>query len=201
MRRIVQQVAADVKGAAQCYTGTGQVQPTVGYPVNIFLPNSAHLLNFEGFIRQCDFADVSKLGISLHERWVSVHPAVISLVGCAAKVVRAGGGSITVAIPNERVAALRYLQRMKLFEACGVNPELEMVEHEAAGRFIPLTQIQTKAWVAVSVGEQAAAMGAPGQFHEDFSRETARASEQLQELEDKMRSDLLPAAAGAARDV
>jgi len=39
--------------------------------------------------------------------------------------------------------ALAYLIRMGLFEFLGIDPEKTIQPHEAAGRFIPLTQIRT----------------------------------------------------------
>jgi hypothetical protein len=49
------------------------------------------------------------------------------------------------------------------------------------------------AWVDVHVGEDAASAGAPGNFHQDFIRDSERATALMAELEDKMRTDLLPA--------
>src|SRR5260370_39309182 len=41
------------------------------------------------------------------------------------------------------VASVPYLVRMKLFEHLGIQPPREIIEHEEAGRFIPLTQIKS----------------------------------------------------------
>jgi hypothetical protein len=50
--------------------------------------------------------------------------------------------------------------------------------------------------VAVSVGEDAASAGAPGNFHQDFIRDSERATALMAELEDKMRTHLPPASDG-----
>lgn len=55
---------------------------------------------------------------------------------------RAQGGEIRVAdIPGHR--SIAYLIRMKLFDVLGMEPGRQITEHEASGRFIPLTQIQS----------------------------------------------------------
>ncbi len=110
--------------------------------VRLVFPNSAHLQNIEGFISKSDPTGPG-LEICFHPRWVSVHPVVIAIAACAAARARAKGEAVTLSIPNRSVASLRYLQRMGLFEITGTDPGLSQVEHESAGRFIPLACIAT----------------------------------------------------------
>jgi anti-sigma regulatory factor (Ser/Thr protein kinase) len=110
-------------------------------PVRISLPNSAHLQNLQGFLKKCAYNNPTRLDFSMHDRWVSVHPAVLAMTACAAAAVRHSNG--TVDGNAEQIGALPYLIRMKLFDYLGLDPKKAIQEHEAAGRFIPLTQIRT----------------------------------------------------------
>lgn len=112
--------------------------------MRIILPNSAHLLNLEAFLRNSDFQDPTLLDLRLHERWVSVHPVALALTACAGACVRAAGGRVTLSIPDPTIAFVNYLVRMGLFDHLGVDPPREIVEHEPAGRFVPITQIRSK---------------------------------------------------------
>lgn len=114
-----------------------------GYPVRIFLPNSANLRNLESFIRKFDPSDISRLEVTFHDKYVGVHPAVLAMTACAGVVVREAGGTIDCAPPV--IQSLQYPTRMKLFDHLGVEPPEEIVEHESSGRFIPVTRITTAA--------------------------------------------------------
>jgi anti-sigma regulatory factor (Ser/Thr protein kinase) len=109
--------------------------------MKIKLPNGADLRNITGFIQNLDTQDQSTLDFSMHDRWVFVHPAVLALTACAAELVHSSGGKFVGTVPNIR--SLTYLIRMKLFDYVRLPPPIEIVEHEEAGRFIPLTQIKT----------------------------------------------------------
>ncbi len=111
--------------------------------MRIFLPNSAHLLNLGAFLRGCETRDPSELHVVFHPRWVSVHPVAMALTACAGATVRATGGAVHLDIPNPGIAFVHYLARMRLFEHLGVPPPRAVVEHEPAGRFVPITQVRT----------------------------------------------------------
>lgn len=112
--------------------------------MRVFLPNSAHLGNIEGFLRHFDPADPSRLEVAFHDRWVSVHPMVLAMVACVGATARADGIPVTVDVPNIR--SLPYLVRMKLFEHLGAEKQVgKVIEHEASGRFIPITQVTSNA--------------------------------------------------------
>jgi hypothetical protein len=85
--------------------------PRKSIPVmKINLPNSANLQNITGFLRDIDAKDKTHFELSMHPKWVAVHPAVLALNACAAESVRASGGSFSGAIPN--IGSLPYLIRM-----------------------------------------------------------------------------------------
>ena len=111
--------------------------------MKIHLPNSAYLQNLQGFLRQCSGENPERLDFSMHDSWVSVHPAVLAMTACAAALVRHNGGTING--KSEAHPALAYLIRMGLFEFLGIDPGRIIQPRDPAGRFIALTQIRTSA--------------------------------------------------------
>ena len=85
------------------------------------------------------------MDLSLHPRWVSVHPVVLAMTAAAAHSVYAAGGAITVSIPDPDIAFVNYLIRMGLFEHLHQEPPRVVRERESAGRFIPITRVRTPA--------------------------------------------------------
>src|SRR6266568_8074507 len=106
----------------------------------VHLPNSAFLGNIDFFIRNLDLtSSPDGLEITANKKWISVHPVVLSLV--AALGLRVGQAKISC---EEFTAASKgYIVRMGLLKVLGVASEISVVEHEPAGRFIPITQIRT----------------------------------------------------------
>jgi anti-sigma regulatory factor (Ser/Thr protein kinase) len=105
--------------------------------MKIHIPNSAWLGNIDQFLKSFDASEPRKLTITAHKQWISVHPLVLSMV--AALGLSCGGVGVT----SEHLEAKskHYLKRMKLFELLKIETDIEIKEHEPAGRFIPLTQI------------------------------------------------------------
>jgi anti-sigma regulatory factor (Ser/Thr protein kinase) len=117
--------------------------------MRITLPNSAHLQNIQGFLRNWSADDPDSLDFGMHDKWISVHPAVLSMTACLAASVRNNGG--TVKGKPETHSALRYLIRMGLFEFLGIDPGDTIQSHEAAGRFIALRQIRTSPELSAAI--------------------------------------------------
>jgi hypothetical protein len=109
-------------------------------PLKINLPNSANLQNITGFLSSIDASDPSTYQLDVHKKWVHVHPVVLAIAACAAASVKLLGGKFEGEIPNIR--SLNYLIRMGLFNFIDLKPPIQIVEHEEAGRFIPITQIR-----------------------------------------------------------
>lgn len=109
--------------------------------MKIHLPNGAHLRNITGFLSDIDASDTSSFELTMHPKWVFVHPAVLALTACAAALVTANGGAFSGVIP--KIRSLNYPVRMGLFDYVKLPPPVEIIEHEEAGRFIPLTQIKS----------------------------------------------------------
>ncbi len=77
----------------------------------------------------------------MHDRWVSVHPAVLAFTACVADHITRTGGRHSGSV--SRIGSLPYLIRMGLFDHVRVNCPQEISAHEEAGRFIPLQRLST----------------------------------------------------------
>ncbi|MFH1305739.1 MAG: ATP-binding protein [Candidatus Omnitrophota bacterium] len=106
--------------------------------MRIHIPNSAFLGNIDPFFRRFDPLNPSLLEITANEKWISVHPVVLSMIAAL-------GVSMKPEIRCEKLEARsrHYLVRMGLFRMLNIEPEITLIEHEPAGRFIPLIQIRT----------------------------------------------------------
>ncbi len=109
--------------------------------MRINLPNSAFLGNIEPFVYRISSEEPERLEISMHDRWVAVHPLVLCMTAALGHDVARRDGEITFDVQNVR--SLPYLIRLGLFDQLGIEPPHQIDEHEAAGRFIPLTEIRT----------------------------------------------------------
>ena len=105
--------------------------------MKIHLPNSAFLGNIDPFFRGFDVKAPGFLEITANEKWISVHPVVLSMIASL-------GVSQKLDIHFEKLEAKsrHYLVRMGLFDILKIPSEISLTEHEPAGRFIPLTQIK-----------------------------------------------------------
>ena len=106
--------------------------------MQIHLPNSAFLGNIDSFLRSYDVSNPDVLEISSNEKWVSVHPVVLSLVAALALTKR----KENIKCDKFEAKSSNYFIRMGLYKILGVEEDV-IEKHEAAGRFIPLTQIKT----------------------------------------------------------
>ncbi|MBN1472965.1 MAG: hypothetical protein JW925_14415 [Syntrophaceae bacterium] len=112
-----------------------------GLQMHIHLPNSAFLGNCENFLRKYTAEKTNILHVTMHDKWVSVHPVFISLIAALSTHIHEQQGEVTVDI--QQIRSLPYLIRMRLFDYLHVNPGIQITEHESSGRFIPLTQIKS----------------------------------------------------------
>ena len=104
--------------------------------MKIHLPNSAFLGNIDTFLRSYDNSNPDVLEITAHKKWIAVHPAVLSMVAALGLTVKS--------LSCERLEAKskHYLERMGLFKLLRIESGIDIVEHEPAGRFIPITQVK-----------------------------------------------------------
>lgn len=103
------------------------------------MSNSDYLRTFERFLGNFDASDPGCLTISTHDRWVSVHPAVLTMAAALGSKV----GPENIVVESISAASGHYLDRMGLFEVLGQESPFKITRHEPSGRFIPLSQIRT----------------------------------------------------------
>lgn len=105
--------------------------------MKIHLPNSAFLGNIDSFLRNFDSSSPGKLEITANKKWISIHPVVLTMTAALGLTIK------TENIHCEELEAKskHYLERMGLFKLLGITSKIEIIEHESAGRFIPLTKI------------------------------------------------------------
>ena len=106
--------------------------------MKIHLPNSAFLGNIDPFFRGFDPSNSDLLEVTANEKWISVHPVILSMIAAL-------GVSMKPEVRFEKLEAKskHYLVRMGLFKMLKIDSNINLIEHEPAGRFIPLTQIHT----------------------------------------------------------
>ncbi len=77
--------------------------------------------------------------MTANEKWISVHPIVLSMIAALGLTVKPE----QIRCEKFEAASKHYLVRMGLFKVLQIVSAINIVEHEAAGRFIPITQIRT----------------------------------------------------------
>lgn len=109
--------------------------------MKIHLPNSAFLGNIDPFLRGFDPTSPDSLEITANDKWIAVHPAVLSMIAALGLTVKPEN----IQCQKLEAASRHYLVRMGLFKLLDIPSDIVIKEHEPAGRFIPLTQIRTAA--------------------------------------------------------
>src|ERR1700683_2472137 len=107
--------------------------------MKIYLSNSAFIRNIDAVLRKFDPSDPTKLEISTHDTWVSVHPVVLAMV--TALGLKVGKQNVTCDVVHAKSGG--YLERMGLFEMLGIESGIKVSKHDPSGRFVPLTVITT----------------------------------------------------------
>lgn len=105
--------------------------------MQIHLPNSAFLGNIDPFLGSFDTNNPETLEITSHEKWISIHPVVLAMIAALGLNLR----SNNISFSKLEAKSKHYLERMGLFKLLGLESNIRIVEHESAGRFIPLTTI------------------------------------------------------------
>ncbi|MBU1121836.1 MAG: ATP-binding protein [Candidatus Omnitrophota bacterium] len=105
--------------------------------MKIHLPNSAFLGNIDPFLRTLDITNPDRLEITTNEKWISIHPIVLSMVAAIGLTI----SPLKIHFKKPEATSKHYLKRMGLFTLLKIPSDIKITEHEPAGRFIPLTQI------------------------------------------------------------
>lgn len=106
--------------------------------MKIHLSNSIWLGNLDPFLRSFNNLERDRLEITSHQSWISIHPVVLCMV--AALGLECNPSNITC--EHMEAKSKHYLKRMGLFKLLNIESGIEIIEHEQAGRFIPLSQIK-----------------------------------------------------------
>lgn len=117
--------------------------------MKLHLPNSAFIGNINSFLGSFDPSEPEKLEITANKKWISVHPAVISMTAALGLTV----DRKNISCEPFEAKSRHYFERMGLFKLLGVTSGIKIVEHEPAGRFIPLTQIRNSAELTNLISE------------------------------------------------
>jgi anti-sigma regulatory factor (Ser/Thr protein kinase) len=107
--------------------------------MKIHLPNSAFLGNIDPFIRGFNSSSPQTLDITANNKWISVHPVVLSMIASIGLNVAPGN----IHCSKFEAKSKHYLARMGLFNLLNIQSDFKYIEHDPTGRFIPITQIRT----------------------------------------------------------
>ena len=107
--------------------------------MKIHIPNSAFLGNIDPFLKGFDPSAPEILEITANDKWISVHPIVLSIVAALGLMV----DPKNIHFQKIEARSGHYLVRMGLFNILSLPSDINLTEHEPAGRFVPITQIRT----------------------------------------------------------
>lgn len=105
--------------------------------MKIHLPNSAFLGNIDSFLHSFNNENPDKLEVTANKKWISIHPVVLAMVAALGLKI----GSANISFEKLEATSKHYFERIGLFKLLGLKSGIKITEHEAAGRFIPLTKI------------------------------------------------------------
>lgn len=105
--------------------------------MKIHLSNSAYLGNIDPFLRSFNASDPDTLKITANDKWISIHPVVLSMVAALGLSLKPKN----IECQHLEARSKHYLKRMGLYDLLKIDSGIQITEHEPAGRFIPLTQI------------------------------------------------------------
>ncbi len=107
--------------------------------MKIHLSNYDYLRNFDVFLRGFDTSEPEKLSITTNDKWISAHPAILTLIAALGIKVKPEN----IKFDDITARSGHYLDVMGLFKILGKDSPFKVESHEPAGRYIPLTQIKT----------------------------------------------------------
>lgn len=117
--------------------------------MKVHLPNSAFLGNIDAFLGRFDPTSPDSLEITANDKWISVHPVVLSMIAALGLTVKPE----KILCEKFEARSKHYLVRMGLFKILKIFSDISIVEHEPAGRFIPITQIRNSGELTTFITE------------------------------------------------
>jgi anti-sigma regulatory factor (Ser/Thr protein kinase) len=107
--------------------------------MKVHLSNQGYLRHFDVFLKGFDPTEPNKLEVTTNDRWISVHPAILTVVAALGLSV----GAENVTFDEITAKSGHYLDTMGLFKILEKDSPFKVNSHDPTGRFIPLTQIKT----------------------------------------------------------
>jgi anti-sigma regulatory factor (Ser/Thr protein kinase) len=107
--------------------------------MKIHIPNSAFLGNIDPFLKGFNPSSPTCLKITANSKWIAVHPIVLSMIAALGLEI----DPKNIHCEKFEAKSKHYLARMGLFKILNLDTGMSFVEHEPAGRFIPITRIRT----------------------------------------------------------
>jgi hypothetical protein len=116
------------------------------------LPNNASIHTARHFLEiNNPFEDDSQNAVLVfRHRWAHVEPMALSMVAAWGAWCHRHGKELSVENLDRRAA---YLARMRLFHHLGVDYGPGIIEHEEAGRFLPVSRVVTRDQVTRVIGD------------------------------------------------
>lgn len=116
------------------------------------VPNSATLHQIRRFIDQPEMfvANPGPAVLEFHPQWAHMDPIALAMTAAWGSWWSAQGKNIEALNLSNHT---RYAARMRLFEHLGVDYHPEQVEHEEAGRFLPITRVVNRQQVGPVIGD------------------------------------------------
>ena len=108
--------------------------------MKIYLPNSVWIGNIDPFLKSFTTSEPEYLEVISHDKWISVHPVVLSMLTALGLKMRREQKEIRF----RRITATskHYFERMGLFKLLNLDSGIKITEYESAGRFIPIQVIK-----------------------------------------------------------
>ncbi|HKG22217.1 MAG TPA: hypothetical protein VKC34_09980 [Blastocatellia bacterium] len=107
----------------------------------LIVPNDATIHTARSFLEKSRPYERNGQGgiLEFHPRWAHVDPFALSIIAAWDGWCKRAGFEVTVENLGKQA---NYAARMRLFQHLSIDYNPSVVEHEEAGRFLPLTQIQ-----------------------------------------------------------
>lgn len=117
------------------------------------VPNNASIHTLHAFLRKNPkffYRGRDSAILEFHPKWAHMEPIALAMAGAWGAWCRRKG----ISIKTENLKRYtEYAARMKLFDHLDIPYDPEFEEHEEAGRFLPITQVQKKSQVAGVIGD------------------------------------------------
>lgn len=118
---------------------------------HLIVPNSATLHLIRRFIDQPRLfvEEPGPAVLEFHPQWAHMEPIALAIIAAWGSWWRAQGKTVQALNLSNHT---RYAARMRLFDHLAIDYHPEQVEHEEAGRFLPITRVANRTEVGPVIG-------------------------------------------------